>query len=138
MSDVRALAIPYHPAAVSARAFVRPDGTVGIFTDRQGSGWHGVELYGLGALGAINPFAVLSAEAARQLGLILVREAARLTVAEGRGDDDWFVCPCNHYDHHSEQAGLCTVGMTDPAVPYCGACWTPETGRHEAGREVTR
>lgn len=127
--DVRALPIPYLPArAVTAHAYLLPGGSPGLYRDRSGSGWHGVELYGLGAAGAVHPFAALSREAARQLGLILVREAARLAIAEGQAPDGFFCCPCNHYDHHANAGGLCPVEMTDPARAYCDDCWSPESG----------
>lgn len=80
---VQGLPIPGHVRSVRTAAYVKPDGTVGLFWTRDRAGaYHGIELYGIGPAGAVVPFAVLASGDARTLAAALVVEADRLDAAE--------------------------------------------------------
>jgi hypothetical protein len=147
MTDVRALPIPGHVAGIDVAPHIRPDGSPGLFWDSRGErelpgggAWHGIELYGHGAAGAVHPFAVLDSRAARQLGELLARAAQTLDAAEEaqRGHVVAVPCSCSHFDHHEAVAGLCAGLTTDYRFRgYCADCRDPDTGTqwtHTDGR----
>lgn len=86
-TKVYTLPIKGNVEAVRVAAYVKPDGTPGLFPSRDwpaiGSGqYHGIELFGHGSRGGVVPFAVLSPKDCRALAEALVIEAARLEWAE--------------------------------------------------------
>lgn len=76
------LPIPGHVRALRVDAGLRPGGSPFLHRDKDGNGWHGIELYGIGPMGGVVPFAVLSPADARALAGQLVAAAAALELAE--------------------------------------------------------
>jgi len=150
MTDVRALPIPGHVAGLSVAPHILPDGTPGLFWDSRGErqlagggAWHGIELYGHGAGGAVHPFAILAAADAYRLAELLIRSGRALEAAEEaqRGHVVAVPCRCAHFDHHDAVAGLCAGSTTDYRYGCCADCRDPDTGTqwmHTDGREAAR
>lgn len=76
------LPIPGHVRRLKVDPGTRGSGSPFLHRDKDGNGWHGVELYGIGPMGGVVPFAVLSPDDARALAGQLVSAAARLEIAE--------------------------------------------------------